>query len=143
MVGVGEAWLRSVPAVVVLVGAGVLLALLDTSGAFFAKEWAEGGRTWMGVIGAANFVVLYLVYAASLRYAELSTVTLVWIVLLQVGVMLLENMRYGVPVDPRRWVLAAVILFLVGVFMFLPDETASTDATATSDVAVEAPHVDG
>jgi hypothetical protein len=97
----------------------------------------------MGLVGAANFVVLYLVYAASLRYAELSTVTLVWIVLLQVGVMLLENLRYGVPVDPRRWVLAAVILFLVGVFMLLPDDTASTDATATSDVAVEAPHVDG
>jgi hypothetical protein len=41
------------------------------------------------------FGALFAVYAVSLKVAELSTVTFGWIVTLQVGLLLLERIRYA------------------------------------------------
>lgn len=109
------------PPLAVGIGAAVVLAGLDLLGAWLAKEWATGSHpvlTW--ILGAASFVALFAVYSASLQYAELTTVTLLWIVLLQVGVMALDRFRYGTPIDLRTWLLAAAVVLLLAVMMVRP-----------------------
>ena len=59
------------------------LAALDLFGAFAAKEWAEKQNTVALGLGALSFLVLFWVYASSLKYAELALVTMGWVVLLQ------------------------------------------------------------
>ena len=54
------------------------------------------------IVGVALFVLLFYVYASSLQYAELTLVTLGWIVLLQVGVCLLDRFRYGQAFGPGQ-----------------------------------------
>ena len=76
-----EAW----PVPVVATIAMVALAGLDLIGALFAKEWAENGSVRALVLGAGAFLVLFWVYASSLKYAELALVTMGWVVMLQVG----------------------------------------------------------
>ena len=68
------------------------LAALDLVGAFAAKEWAEKQSTVALGLGALAFVVLFWVYASSLQYAELAVVTMGWIVLLQVGILLVDRL---------------------------------------------------
>jgi len=65
-----DAW----PVPVVATLAMVLLAALDLVGALFAKEWAENGSIRSLVLGAGAFLVLFWVYASSLKYAELAVV---------------------------------------------------------------------
>ena len=60
-------------------------------GAVAAKEWAERQNLAALAFGALSFLVLFWVYASSLRYAELAVVTMGWIVLLQVGIALEER----------------------------------------------------
>ena len=52
--------------------------------------------------GLATFGVLFAVYAASLKVAELSVVTFGWIVFLQVGIVLLDTLHYGVRCHPAN-----------------------------------------
>ena len=69
------------------------LAGLDLVGAFAAKEWAEKQNTGALGLGALSFLVLFWVYASSLQYAELAVVTMGWIVLLQVGILVIDRDR--------------------------------------------------
>ena len=82
-----EAW----PVPVVATIAMVCLAGLDLAGALFAKEWAVNGSVRALVLGAGAFLVLFWVYASSLRYAELALVTMGWVVMLQVGLVLVAQ----------------------------------------------------
>lgn len=102
------------PVPVVATVAMVLLAGLDLVGAVFAKEWADNGSLRGLVIGAGCFLVLFWVYASSLRYAELSLVTMGWIVILQVGVLLVDTLRYGVALPMDKLVAIAVVLVAQG-----------------------------
>ena len=43
--------------------------------------------------GAAAFAVLFVVYAQGCSYAELTTITFGWVVMLQIGVVLMD--RFG------------------------------------------------
>ena len=52
----------------------LVLAGLDLVGAVVAKEWTLGRSSWFFVAGTLSFIVLFAVYAAGLRYAELLTV---------------------------------------------------------------------
>ena len=70
------------PVPVVATLAMLVLAGLDLVGAVLAKEWADHGSTRALVLGAGSFLVLFWVYASSLRYAELSLVTMGWVVIL-------------------------------------------------------------
>ena len=105
-----EAW----PVPVVATLAMVMLAGLDLVGALFAKEWAELGGIRALVLGAGAFVVLFWVYASSLKYAELALVTMGWVVMLQVGLVLIDRWVYGVELPLGKWVAIGVVLLAQG-----------------------------
>src|SRR3954467_14700477 len=111
-----EAW----PVPVVATIAMVLLAGLDLVGALFAKEWAENGSVRALVLGAGAFVVLFWVYASSLKYAELALVTMGWVVLLQVGLVLIDRWVYGVELPLGKWVAIGVVLLAQGYLVLAP-----------------------
>src|SRR6476659_9113901 len=111
-----EAW--PVPLVATL--AMVLLAGLDLVGALFAKEWAEHGSVRALVLGAGAFVVLFWVYASSLKYAELALVTMGWVVMLQVGLVLIDRWVYGVELPLGKWVAIGVVLLAQGYLVLAP-----------------------
>lgn len=103
----------------------VLLAGLDLVGAVMAKEWTRGRGAWLFVAGLMSFVVLFVVYAIGLKYAELSTVTFGWIVGLQVSVLVVEAVHYGVRLPNGKWVAMAAILVLQAYLVLAPNDTAS------------------
>ncbi len=88
------------------------LAGLDFIGALFAKEWAERGRIPMFLLGWVSFSILFFVYARILKVAELSTVTIGWIVFLQVGLLVMDAVHYNVQMPKEKWGAIAVILVL-------------------------------
>jgi hypothetical protein len=88
----------------------LLLAVLDIGGAFAAKEAVARRSPVMAGLGVLLFVGLFWVYASSLQYADLAPITLGWVVLLQVGVLLLDRYRYDVNLPVGKWVAVVVIL---------------------------------
>ena len=98
----------------------LLLAALDFAGSLAAKEWADGGSPRWLLAGVGCFLVLFYVYACSLQYADLGTVTMGWIVLLQVGVLVLDHVRYDVSLPPARWVAVGLILVLQAYLVLAP-----------------------
>ncbi|MEZ4504733.1 MAG: hypothetical protein R2848_02455 [Thermomicrobiales bacterium] len=104
--------LPAVPRVFVLATVMAILAGLDFGGALLAKHWADNGSRLCFLIGLLTFAVLFAVYATSLKTAELSVVTMGWVVLLQVGLVLVDRFRYDVPISPGKWTVIAVILLL-------------------------------
>jgi hypothetical protein len=98
------------------IGAMIALAGLDFVGAICAKEWAERGRLIMFGAGLIAFVVLFVVYARILKVAELSTVTIGWVVFLQVGLILLDAIHYDVSL-PRGKIFAVVAILLLQVYL--------------------------
>ncbi len=88
------------------------LAVLDFAGAIAAKQWSESGSARWLAAGLVSFLLLFYVYASSLRYADLALVTMGWVVLLQVGLLVLDHVRYGVTLAPSKWVAVGLILVL-------------------------------
>jgi hypothetical protein len=80
------------------------------------------------LLGIGSFVALFYVYASSLQYADLATVTMGWIVLLQVGLLVLDQLRYDVALRPARWVAVGLILALQAYLVLSP--TASRSGAA-------------
>ncbi|KRF38355.1 hypothetical protein ASG96_18115 [Terrabacter sp. Soil810] len=111
-----EAW----PVPVVATIAMVCLAGLDLLGALFAKEWADNGSVRALVLGAGAFLVLFWVYASSLRYAELALVTMGWVVMLQVGLVLIDRWRYGVELPTGKWVAIGIVLVAQAYLVLAP-----------------------
>lgn len=107
------------PFVVVAGGAMLSLAALDLVGAYAAKEWSTRRTPGMLALGLLAFLVLFWVYASALQYTELALVTLGWIVVLQVGLLLIDRLRYGVHLAPGQWVAVTVIL-LAQAYLMLP-----------------------
>jgi hypothetical protein len=105
---VPESW----PLPVVAGAAMLALAALDFTGSVAAKEWSEGGGPRCLGVGVGCFLLLFYVYASSLQYAELAVVTMGWIVLLQVGLLVLDHVRYGVVLAPGKLVAVVLILLL-------------------------------
>ncbi len=112
------------PVVVVATTAMLALAAVDLLGAVFAKEWAESGTARALVLGLGSFALLFWIYASSLRYAELSVVTMGWVVILQVGLLMIDRMRYGVELPPGKWVAVAVVLIAQGYLVLAPTTSA-------------------
>jgi cell division protein FtsW (lipid II flippase) len=98
------------PTPVVAAVAMLLLAAVDLAGAYVAKEAVVRRSLPWAVAGIALFVLLFYVYASSLQYAELALVTLGWVVVLQVGVLVLDHVRYGNALSADKWVAVGVIL---------------------------------
>ena len=125
LIRIPEAW----PVPVVATVAMVSLAGLDLAGALLAKEWAQNGSARGLVLGAGVFLVLFWVYASSLRYAELALVTMGWIVMLQVGLVLVDRWRYGVELPTGKWVAIGIVLVAQAYLMLAPSATQASAAT--------------
>jgi hypothetical protein len=105
----------------VSLGAMLTLAGLDFLGAIFAKEWAERQHAGLFLAGLLTFAILFTVYAASLKVADLSIVTFGWIVFLQVGLLLLDRLRYGVSLGAGKWAAVVAILVLQAYLILAPN----------------------
>ncbi len=110
----------------------LLLALLDFVGAVFAKEWADTRQPLWFALGTVTFMGLFAFYAISLKTAELSIVTIGWVVFLQVGLLLYERVRYGVTLAPAKWLAIAVILALQAYLVLVPNERSGAEVAAGS-----------
>ena len=86
-----------------------------------AKEWAEGRNHWLFAAGLVAFGALFAVYAVSLKVAELSTATFGWVVTLQVGLLLLERIRYAVELPNGKWAAIVAILVLQAYLILAPN----------------------
>ena len=98
------------PEPVVAVVAMVVLAAVDLTASWVTKEAVVRRSAPWAAVGVALFLVLFYVYASSLQYAELALVTLGWVVVLQVGVLLLDRYRYGQQLGLDKWVAVGVII---------------------------------
>ncbi|MEO3938595.1 hypothetical protein V3N99_17830 [Dermatophilaceae bacterium Soc4.6] len=114
-----ESW----PPWVIGASAMVALALLDLVGAVAAKEWSRSGDTRPLLTGVVAFLTLFWVYASALQYAELALVTLGWIVALQVALLVVDHVRYGVRLPTGSWVAVAVILAAQAYLLLAPSST--------------------
>ena len=101
------------------------LAGLDLVGAFAAKEWAESKNTLALGLGALSFLVLFWVYASSLQYAELAVVTMGWIVLLQVGILVIDRVYFASELPAGKLAAVVVILAAQGYLVLAPSGTAA------------------
>jgi multidrug transporter EmrE-like cation transporter len=117
------------PTPAVAAAAMLLLAVVDLAGAYATKEAVVRRSLPWAVAGIALFLLLFYVYASSLQYAELALVTLGWVVALQVGVLLLDQFRYGNALSADKWVAVAVILAAQAYLLLAPSETAAVAAT--------------
>jgi hypothetical protein len=97
------------------------LAALDFAGAIFAKEAIQRQHAGLYVAGAVSFLLLYVVYAQILKTAELSIVTIGWVVFLQVGLLLVDRFRYGVDIESTKWLAVALILLLQAYLVLAPN----------------------
>jgi len=119
------------PEPVVLFFAMLLLAGLDLVGAVLAKAWSEQRTFPWFAAGAAVFVIVFWVYGSVLKVAELSIVTLGWIVILQVAVVILDRVRYSVPVTLGQFTAIIAILILQGYLVL-------SASSGTKDIAIPA-----
>jgi hypothetical protein len=136
-----EDWPQPVVAVVAM----VLLAALDLGGTFAAKEAVQRQSAGFAGLGAGLFLVLFWVYVSSLEVAELSSVTFGWIVLLQVGVVLLDRFRYGVTPASGAWVAMLILLAAEAYLILAPGSVPGTAAPSSAPgdhQAVQAVHHD-
>jgi hypothetical protein len=117
------------PTPVVAAVAMLLLAAVDLAGAYVAKEAVVRRSLPWAVAGIALFVLLFYVYASSLQYAELALVTLGWVVVLQVGVLVLDHVRYGNALSADKWVAVAVILAAQAYLLLASSAAAPVAAT--------------
>lgn len=93
---------------------------LDLLGAWLAVRTASaagpreaGVVVRYGLAGAFVFVLLFVVYAASLRVAELAPVTFGWVVVLQLGVLVLARLD-GARFRPSQLLAAGVLVAAEG-----------------------------
>jgi hypothetical protein len=97
-----------------MIGFMTLLASLDFAGTMLAKEWTVHRATWQLAGGAVAFLALFVVLVFGLRYAEMSVLTLGWIVMLQLGLIAVDRSRYGIHLSLGGWVAVVAILVLQG-----------------------------
>lgn len=108
------------PLPVVATLAMTVLAGLDLLGAVAAKEWAERQNATAALLGVLAFVVLFWVYTSALQYAELAVVTMGWIVLLQVGVVIIDRVHFGNALPADKIGALVIILVAQGYLVLAP-----------------------
>jgi hypothetical protein len=97
-----------------IVGLMLLLAGLDFTGTLLAKEWTVHREPWQLAGGAVTFLALFGVLLCGLRYAEMSLLTLGWIVVLQLALIMVDRSRYGTHLSIGGWMAVVAILVLQG-----------------------------
>jgi hypothetical protein len=120
-------WPQPVAAAVTL----LLLTALDVIGTIAAKEAVER-RSVMSIayaaIGTCGFVMMWWIFASSLRLNGLVVITVGWCVLVQVAVLFLNHFTYGEELPPGKLIavvlaIAAQVYLLVGPGPERPEET--------------------
>ncbi|HOT55687.1 MAG TPA: hypothetical protein PL014_00950 [Ornithinibacter sp.] len=111
------------PVPVVATVAMAVLAGLDLLGAIAAKEWAERQSIAAIAFGTIASVALFWFYASSLQYAELAVVTMGWIVLLQVGIIIVDRVHFGTVLGPDKIGALIIILVAQGYLVLAPSST--------------------
>ena len=134
---VPDSWPQPVVAIVAM----AVLAGLDLGGAYAAKEAVDRRSAGMAALGVALFVVLFWVFASSLQVAELAPVTFGWVVILQVGVVLLDRFRYGVTLPTSKWVAVAVLLLAQAYLLLGPGGDRGSSPAAASAPPPEVPEI--
>lgn len=127
-----EAVAARLPAALVAPAMIVLLAVIDMLGAVAAKQWSTDRAPWTFATGAVLSLLLFWVYAVSLSYGHLSTITLGWIVLVTVASLGLDAFVYDVHVPLRKWLAA---LAIVGLLVYLMADDRGTPAHSTGQRA--------
>ena len=69
--------------------------------------------------------MLFWVYASSLQYAELAVVTMGWIVLLQVGILVIDRVVYDSSLPAGKLVAVVIILAAQGYLVLAPSGPAT------------------
>jgi len=118
--------------VVGILGSMAALAAIDLVGALFAKEYAERHRPVALALGVTSFVLLFGIYVVALRFAELSIVTMGWIVMLQIGVIALDQLRYGLHLDAKQWA-AIVVIIVLQCYLIVSTSASGLPAEASAD----------
>jgi hypothetical protein len=117
--------LDTVPRPLLALAAMLVLAGLDLLGALLARHWSEthggAGRLLFFLGGVATFVVLFAVYAKSLQFAELVSVTFGWIAILQVGLLVIAAVGNSRHVSGAQWAAALAMVALEG-FLLVSSE---------------------
>jgi hypothetical protein len=108
----------------------VLLAVLDLTGSLAAKEAVERRSVLFGGVGAVLFLALFWVYASSLQYADLAPITFGWVVILQVGVLVLDAVRYDAALPAGKLAAVVLIILLQGYLLLGPDGRRTPDVAA-------------
>ena len=111
------------PLPVVATVAMAALAGLDLLGAIAAKEWAEKQSIAAIAFGTIASVALFWFYASSLQYAELAVVTMGWIVLLQVGIVIVDRVHFGTMLSADKIGALIIILVAQGYLVLAPSST--------------------
>lgn len=111
------------PVPVVASVAMAVLAGLDLLGAIAAKEWAEKQSIAAIAFGTIASVALFWFYASSLQYAELAVVTMGWIVLLQVGIVIVDRVHFGTVLGPDKIGALIIILVAQGYLVLAPSSS--------------------
>jgi hypothetical protein len=101
------------PAVAVVPVMVVLLAGIDLVSGVLAKSWAATNSGWLMLAGGAMYLVMFWGYGVSLRFGELSTITIGWVVIVTVGNMALDKFRYQVNFPTSKWLVAILIVALL------------------------------
>jgi len=116
----------------------LLLTALDVTGTIAAKEAVErrsAEALWFAAAGAAVFVLMFWVFASSLRLTGLVVVTVGWCVLVQVAVLFLDRLHYGEPLPPGK-ILAVVLAVAAQVYLVAgPSPAAAAQAEALDPAA--------
>ncbi len=86
------------------------LSGLDLAAAWMAKEYSLRPRVVLMAAGLVTSAALFVVYVKSLSYGDLWIVTFGWVALLQVGVVLVDRVRFGTSLSIRHVVLIAVLI---------------------------------
>ena len=100
-----------------------VLAGLDLLGAIAAKEWAEKQSIAAIAFGTIASVALFWFYASSLQYAELAVVTMGWIVLLQVGIVIVDRVHFGTMLSADKIGALIIILVAQGYLVLAPSSS--------------------
>jgi hypothetical protein len=110
------------------VGFMLLLAGLDFTGTLLAKEWTVHREPWQLAGGALTFLALFATLLCGLRYAEMSMLTLGWIVALQIALIIVDRSRYGTHLSIGGWLAVVAILVLQGYLLVGGGVSAAGDA---------------
>ena len=95
-----------------VVGFMLALAAIDFGGALVAQDFADRRRLSTLLVGSGLSIALFVVYAVALRLADLSIVTMGWIVMLQVALIAWDVVRHGLHLNAVQWAAVASVIVL-------------------------------